>query len=42
MTGLLVVGFTANLLVRPVASAYWMKDQTLHLQVEHTEHPQTV
>ena len=29
MTGLLVVGFVANLLVRPVAEKYWMKDQTL-------------
>ena len=29
MTGLLVVGFVANLLVRPVAEKFWMKDQTL-------------
>ena len=29
MTGLLVVGFIANLLVRPVAEKYWMADQTL-------------
>lgn len=27
MCGLLVVGFLANLLVRPVAERYWMKDQ---------------
>jgi hypothetical protein len=29
MSGLLVVGFLANLLVKPVDSRYWMKDQTL-------------
>ena len=29
MTGLLVVGFLANLLVRPVAEKYWMKEQNL-------------
>ena len=29
MTGLLVVGFVANLLVRPVSEKYWMADQTL-------------
>ncbi len=29
MCGLLVVGFVANLLVRPVAEKFWMKDQTL-------------
>ncbi len=29
MCGLLVVGFVANLLVRPVAAKYWMTDQTL-------------
>ncbi len=29
MTGLLVVGFIANLLVRPVAARYWMKDPPL-------------
>ena len=29
MTGLLVVGFVANLLVKPVDAKYWMKDQTL-------------
>ncbi len=29
MTGLLVVGFVANLLVTPVAEKFWMKDQTL-------------
>lgn len=27
MSGLLVVGFVANLLVRPVASSHWMKEQ---------------
>jgi hypothetical protein len=26
MAGLLVVGFVANLLVRPVAEKYWMQD----------------
>ena len=26
MAGLLVVGFVANLLVRPVSEKYWMKD----------------
>jgi hypothetical protein len=26
MSALLVVGFVANLLVRPVAEKYWMKD----------------
>jgi hypothetical protein len=26
MCGLLVVGFVANLLVRPVAERYWLKD----------------
>jgi len=26
MAGLLVVGFVANLAVRPVAEKYWMKD----------------
>jgi MFS family permease len=29
MTGLLVVGFVADLLVRPVAAKHWMPDQTL-------------
>ena len=29
MTGLLVVGFIANLLVKPVDEKYWMKDQNL-------------
>ena len=29
MTGLLVVGLVANLLVRPVDAKYWMKDQNL-------------
>jgi MFS family permease len=29
MTGLLVVGFVANLLVRPVAEQHWMKEQNL-------------
>ena len=29
MTGLLVVGFVANLLVRPVAEKHWMKEQNL-------------
>jgi hypothetical protein len=29
MTGLLVVGFVADLLVRPVAAKHWMLDQTL-------------
>ena len=29
MCGLLVVGFVADLLVRPVADKFWMKDQTL-------------
>ncbi|SNS90195.1 Major Facilitator Superfamily protein [Granulicella rosea] len=29
MSGLLVVGFVANLLVRPVDAKHWMKDQTL-------------
>jgi hypothetical protein len=29
MSGLLVVGFIANLFVRPVAERFWMKDQTL-------------
>jgi MFS family permease len=29
MTGLLVVGFVANLLVRPVDQSHWMKDQNL-------------
>ncbi len=29
MTGLLVVGFVANLLVKPVQEKYWMKDQNL-------------
>jgi MFS family permease len=29
MTGLMVVGFLANLLVRPVASQHWMKEQNL-------------
>ena len=28
MAALLLVGFLANLLVRPVAEKYWMKDQT--------------
>ena len=27
MTGLLVLGFLCNLLVRPVAEKYWMKEQ---------------
>jgi hypothetical protein len=26
MSGLLVVGFVANLLIRPVASRFWIKD----------------
>jgi len=26
MSGLLVVGFVANLLVRPVAERFWMKE----------------
>ena len=29
MTGLLIVGFVANLLVKPVDAKYWMKDQNL-------------
>ena len=29
MSGLLVVGFLANLLVRPVAEKFWLKDQTI-------------
>jgi hypothetical protein len=29
MAGLLVVGFFANLLVRPVAERFWMKKQPL-------------
>ncbi len=29
MTGLLVVGFVANLMVSPVAEKYWMKEQNL-------------
>jgi MFS family permease len=29
MTGLLIVGFLANLLVRPVADRFWMKEQNL-------------
>ncbi len=29
MTGLLVVGFVANLMVRPVAEQHWMKEQNL-------------
>ena len=29
MTGLLIIGFLANLLVRPVAEKYWMADQNL-------------
>jgi MFS family permease len=29
MTGLLVVGFVANLLVRPVAERHWLKDKKL-------------
>jgi hypothetical protein len=29
MTGLLVVGFVANLLVRPVAEKHWMAEQNL-------------
>ncbi len=29
MCGLMVVGFLANLMVRPVAERYWMKDQSL-------------
>ncbi len=33
MTGLLVVGFVANLLVTPVAEKFWMKDQPLALAV---------
>jgi len=28
MSGLLLVGFVANLMVRPVAEQYWLKDQT--------------
>ncbi|MDP9037856.1 MAG: OFA family MFS transporter [Acidobacteriota bacterium] len=30
MTGLLVVGFIANLLVRPVAERYWMKEKPVY------------
>ncbi len=29
MSGLLVIGFLANLLVRPVDEKYWLKDQNL-------------
>jgi hypothetical protein len=29
MSGLLVVGFVANLMVRPVAPEHWMKEQNL-------------
>ncbi len=29
MSGLLVIGFIANLLVRPVTEKFWLKDQTL-------------
>ena len=29
MSGLLVIGFIANLLVRPVSEKFWLKDQTL-------------
>ena len=29
MAGLLVVGFIANLLVRPVAEKYWLADQNV-------------
>jgi len=38
MTGLLIVGFVANLLVRPVAEKYWMKataDASLRKEVHH-------
>jgi MFS family permease len=31
MAGLLVVGFIANLLVRPVAAKYWLKDQNVEI-----------
>jgi len=31
MAGLLVVGFIANLLVRPVAEKYWLKDQNVEI-----------
>lgn len=31
MSGLLVVGFVANLFVRPVADKYWMKEQKLEV-----------
>jgi hypothetical protein len=27
MSGLLVIGFLANLMVRPVAQRFWMKEQ---------------
>jgi MFS family permease len=33
MTGLLVVGFIANLLVRPVAERYWLKEQPRDLPI---------
>jgi MFS family permease len=29
MSGLLIIGFIANLFVKPVSEKYWMKDQTL-------------
>jgi hypothetical protein len=29
MSGLLVVGFFANLMVRPVAGKYWLKDKNI-------------
>ncbi len=32
MSGLLVVGFFANLMVRPVNEKYWLKDQTIPTQ----------
>ncbi len=33
MSGLLVVGFLANLLVRPVAEKYWLKDKEVPMPV---------
>ena len=30
MVGLLVVGFIANLMIRPVADRFWLKDTTRH------------
>jgi hypothetical protein len=40
MAGLLVIGFFANLLVRPVAERFWMKEQpntAMHASVERSE-----